>query len=46
MDSKTILIVILVAVLAIGGYMYYKETQTETVSMSIGDMGISATVEQ
>ena len=45
-NNQTIIIAVLVFVLAIGGYMYYKQTQTETVSMSFGDHKISATVKK
>lgn len=44
--NKTVLIIVLVAVIAIGGFYLYKESQTETVGIQIGDMGISAEVEK
>lgn len=46
-DTKNVVIVaIIAAVIAVGGYLYYKQTQTETVSMNIGGKEISATFEK
>lgn len=45
-NSQTIIIAVLLVALAVGGYFLYKESQTETVGIQVGDMGISATVEE
>ena len=45
-NNKTIIIAVLLIVIAIGGFYLYQESQTETVGISIGDTGISATVEE
>lgn len=46
-DNKNVVIVaIIAAVIAVGGYLYYKQTHTETVSMNIGGKEISATFEK
>ncbi len=44
--NKTVLIIVLLAVILIGGFYLYKESQSETVGISIGDMDISATVDK
>ena len=44
--NKTVLIIVIVAIVAIGGYFLYKETQTETVGISIGDASISAEIQK
>lgn len=43
--NKNILIIAGVVVALVVGYFIYKESQKETVSVSIGDSSISATVE-
>lgn len=45
-NKQTIIIAVLLLIIAVGGYYLYQESQTETVSMQLGDMGISATVEK
>lgn len=45
-NNGVILAVIVAIAIAIGGYLYYKETQTETVSMNIGGKELSATFEE
>jgi len=44
MDKKTILIVVLAVIVAVGGYMYYQNQQSNTVSLSVGGKEISAQV--
>ena len=46
MNKNQIIIAVLVAIIIIGGYLFYKESQTETLSMNIGGKEISATVEK
>lgn len=37
---------VVAAIVIIGGYLYYQKSQTETVSMSLGDHKISASFQK
>lgn len=41
MNSKNLIIIVLAAVLLIGGYAYYQDQQSEKVSVNIGGKSFS-----
>lgn len=47
-SNKTVtwIVLIVIVIAAVGGYMYYQEQNTESVSLNVGGKEISATVEE